>query len=211
MGPSPASSICLDGWWGEAIFKALCVYLYRPRLLCSPRGFLLEGIYLTRCVLPLWGNKEEKNIKARLFCRPPFTQRSLFLSPISSLHLWHRKTSLNSVTKRSTSPYPKIWGSWVHSPKSEAMCYCSPSVQEGTALSLCRKTPHIFAELILRYLGTSPCSRICLSEVWPDHYPKSLVMEVRLQKMAVTRKKIRAWRTVRGSKEKRRCSFLNVL
>lgn len=107
MGPSLASSICLDGWWGKAIFKALRVYLYRPRLLCSPRGFLLEGIYLTHCVLPLWGNKEEKILKLGCFADLHLFKGAsfFFLSPISSLHLWRRKTSLNSVTKRSTSRY----------------------------------------------------------------------------------------------------------
>lgn len=53
-------------------------------------------------------------------------------------------------------------------------------------------TSDICFELIPRYLGTSPYSRICLSEVWPDRYLKSLVIEVNLQNMAVPRKKIRA-------------------
>lgn len=137
MGPPLASSVCLDGWWGEAIFKTLCVYLYRPRLLCSPRGFLLEGIYLTHCVLPLWGNKEEKILKLGCFAEPHLL-KGAFLSPISSLHLWCRKKH------HFSHPCPSF------------------RAIRNSSFFMQKSTSDICFEQILPYLGTSHCSRICL-------------------------------------------------
>lgn len=157
---SPLPSAWMDGG-GKAIFKALRVYLYRPRLLCSPRGFLLEGIYLTHCVLPLWGNKEEKILKLGCFARPPFTPRSLslFLSPISSLHLWRRKISLKSVTKRPTSRYEGQ--GCVHTNQRRYVTVLLLWKKEQLFLDAEKHLRYSLwldsAIFFLRYLGTSPC------------------------------------------------------
>ena len=65
----------------------ICVSTTLP---CSPRGFLLERICLTNCVLPLWKkHKERKQIKSRFVCFFQLTLCSYSAKP----YIWHGEIS----------------------------------------------------------------------------------------------------------------------